>query len=118
MDRSRKIIDKPLTFRGIIKLIDTSRSPYTEALDETYNLTDGMRATFAGYDGDSRGAVSFIEVTSEFYPELSGYYRKKARRWLKDWRLEQGEEGDEEDEEDGDEEHDDEEWDPMRYSRP
>jgi len=89
----------PLTFRNIVRLIDTSTSAFTYDIPEDGNLTDGLRDSWTSQDGDPHGAAEFLTVRSSFYPGLSDYYEKKAELWLEDWLRHNRD--DDEDEEDG-----------------
>jgi hypothetical protein len=105
-----------LTFRNIVKLIDTSRSAFTEDVPEDGNLTDGIRDSYTSQDGEARRAARFLSVESSFYPGLSNYYEKKAEVWLRDWLRDNRDDDDDDDENDEDESED--EFDPMEFSRP
>jgi hypothetical protein len=94
----------PLTFRNIVKLIDTARSAMTEVVPEEGNVTDGIRDYQILGGSDAEQAAEFVTFRSSVYPQLSAYYAKRAEVWLNDWlrdNREDDEEGDEDDEGDG-----------------
>jgi hypothetical protein len=70
----------PLTFGQLIGLLDSAN------VDDCYSggdLTDALRDSRLAGGGDPLDAAGFVEVSSVFYPEAEGYYRRKADEWLR-----------------------------------
>ena len=70
----------PLTFGQLIRLLDSAN------VDDCYSggdLGDALRDIRLAGSGDPEDAAGFVEVSSVFYPEVEGYYRRKAEDWLR-----------------------------------
>ena len=72
---------QPLTLGGMIQLIDGARS--ADFAEQEGSLPDLLRG-IQGCEPDE--LREFVAVESDFYPELSGYYRRQARYWLEQQR--------------------------------
>jgi cell division FtsZ-interacting protein ZapD len=66
----------------MIQLIDTARS--ADFAEEKGSLPDLLRGIQEGCDPDE--LREFVAVESDFYPQLSGHYRRQAGRWLEQHR--------------------------------
>ncbi|MFL5548684.1 MAG: hypothetical protein ACJ8AQ_14115 [Gemmatimonadales bacterium] len=73
---------QPLTLAGMIQLIDTARS--ADFAEQEGSLPDLLRGIQEGCEPEELG--EFVAVESDFYPQLSGYYRRQARCWLEQHR--------------------------------
>ena len=73
---------QPLTLGSMIQLIDGARS--ADFADQEGSLPDLLRGIQEGCEPDE--LREFVAVESDFYPELSGYYRRQARYWLEQQR--------------------------------
>ena len=73
---------QPLTLGRMIQLIDGARS--ADFAEQEGSLPNLLRGIQEGCEPEELG--EFVAVESDFYPQLSGYYRKQARYWLEQHR--------------------------------
>jgi hypothetical protein len=84
--------DRPLTFGELVQLIDTSRRVSSEGgVEEDYGHSSGafglvMPFYYGQWDAgnDPEEMLSFVRMSSEFYPEIHAYYEDRARAWRKE----------------------------------
>ena len=87
---------RPITLGQMVQLID--RAGHEDLNPDGQSLTDNLRELQEGCDpGD---LLTFVTVDSEWYPELSAYYRERAKRWVYAKRQELDADGEEQDAED------------------
>ena len=75
---------RPLTFRKLVRLIDTAVSPLIGPDEECDDLTDSMRNCVGD---DWEAASRFVSVSSHFYRDIDEYYERKADLWLKERQI-------------------------------
>lgn len=78
---------RPLTLRQIIDLIDTAECHDMSELPGGVggSLTNELRDGAAYASGVEAGA-EFVDVSSDFYPELTVYYEAEAKKWFEQAR--------------------------------
>jgi len=84
--------DRPLILAELVQLIDGSRIP-----DDIFfgGLVIGNWECGYSESCDVDDAMSFISISSPFYPELEAYYEEVAENWAQEHRFEDEEEEDE-----------------------
>jgi hypothetical protein len=80
---------RPLTMRELIGLIDNAHG---EGMYPDYGtgLTTVWRDFHADNGSSPEEMVAFVRVSSEFYPDLRGYYEEEASAWLEERLAEYG----------------------------
>ncbi len=73
--------DLPLTMEELVRLIDRAGIGLSVEEDGEANLTDSFRDMNLSGVGDPAELIDFVTVSSEFYPQLEGYYRERALAW-------------------------------------
>jgi len=71
---------QPLTLGELIRLLDETGNPFNDA-------GGGLVRNhwyYIGAHSDPQEGVSFVSVSSAFYPELAGYYEDEAAHWLRE----------------------------------
>lgn len=87
---------RPLTLGQLVQLID--HAGHEDLNPDGRSLTDNLCELQEGCDpGD---LLSFVTLDSEWYPELSAYYRWRAQRWVNAKRRELDADEEEEDDDD------------------
>lgn len=70
--------DMPLRLAELIHLIDTASNPFTDSV----GLTSSFRDDNLEPGIDPKTLVTFVRVSSLFYPQLEAHYRADATAWL------------------------------------
>lgn len=73
--------DRPLTMRELIDLMEN-----TAVNDEYFGLVLGMAKYKAWESGDAGSWVHFATVSSDFYPQLGGWYFDAYEEWYEENR--------------------------------
>lgn len=69
--------DEPLTMGELIALLDGASGVF----DEARGFTDAYRNYSLENGSDLKSLLSFVTISSEFYPELGQWYRDQADEW-------------------------------------
>lgn len=72
---------KPLTLRGLIRLVD--RANYAS---ECRGLVIGFLDFSADCHGEAEPYRDFLTIDSELYPELGGWYDERVEEWYWRWK--------------------------------
>jgi len=77
---------RPLSMGELVALMDDAH----DAFNGLYGVTERYRDLNCYVPDDAPGVVDFVEVTSEFYPDLAAWYEEEAQEWLKEKLKEAG----------------------------